>query len=222
MPVTLADWLDEVLEQAPGCVTEVAKRALKLTGREFFRDSLAWQRWLGPVDAVPDTFTDFNAQAPAGAHVGYPLIGKFKTATSEIVLRPLNWERIPKESADEPRFFITDGPNKARVVPDVKNTKTAVFSVLYSIVPDDTSTSLPDYSYDLFHEAILTGTLARLFLSNDKAYSEKVLGKVNMQLFHRYIGRFRDEARRKYNLSDTSIQFPRGWDSSYRYTGVGF
>ena len=221
MPVLLTDWLDEVLEQAGGCTTSVATRALKLAGREFFRDSLAWQQWLGPVDVAPNTYVDFNTSAPTGSKIALCLFGKFKADNGEeYPLPPISWERIPKDTADSPQAFVTDGPNLVQVVPDVLTAKTAVLSIRAAFFPVDETTNLPDYAYDRFHETILAGALFRLYSSNDKPYTNATLAGMTYKLFKQGIGRFRDEAMRRYSRGDRLISFPGGWNAPSLHQGL--
>lgn len=222
--VALTDWLDEVLELAPGVTTDVAKRALRLSGQEFFRDALVWAQWLGPYDAAPSTVVDLNTKVPTDTVVGYVLDAKFVGSNGKYYrIYPRNLERVPEEQPVQyPSYYITTEPHLLELKPDLRAAMPASLEVRVALVPQTEDVALPSHSYTTFHDPVLSGALYRLFSSNDKPYSSGELSKYHYRIFRSGIGRFRDEARRRFNLSDSQVKFPPGWNAPGLYTGTGW
>jgi hypothetical protein len=114
-------------------------------------------------------------------------------------------------------FGITPGPPARYFMqtPDVlvlyttpDQTYGPILNIYGSLVPTQLSAILPDQSYTQHADALIWGTLARLYAIPKRPWSDKELRDYYEKKYRREILIYRDIANRGYGPADTSTRFP--------------
>ena len=210
--------LKDIVPQLPGVIRNVAARECRLAMREFFEKSLAWITTVENVtipsgdEAIQVTDGDENTEVIAILRVQ---IGTAADGYQDVT--PLG--RLPDKiegTASTPwGWYVTSNPDEFKLHPYQSGTTSKDLRVTVGLIPAfDTEVNeleLPRQITLKFYDAILNGTLARLYMHPNKPYSQPMLGTQLRHNFLRQIGYY--AAQRKKGFNNTQMwSFPRGWN----------
>jgi hypothetical protein len=214
--------LKDILPQLPGVIRSVAARECRLAMREFFEKSHAWVETVESV-AIPtgdtaiqvddgDTNTEVIAihevrigNATDGYQIVHPL-GRVPDKIEGTNSKPWGW-------------YVTSNPDEFKLHPYNESATSDDLRVRVALIPafdtDVNSTDLPRQITLRYYDAILDGTLARLYMHPNKPYSQPVLGTQLRHKFLKAIGYYAGQRKKGYNNSQM-WRFPSGWTTRLR------
>ena len=214
--------LKDTLPHLPGVVRSVAARECRLAMREFFEKSLAWTTVIENVaiptgdEAIQLTDGDENTEVIAILQVQHG-----DTANGYQTLQAFN--RVPDkvEGTDSTPFgwYVTSNPDEIKLHPYYNNATSKLLRCTVGLIPafdvDINQQELPRQITLKFYDAILNGTLARLYMHPNKPYSQPVLGQQLRHNFLRQIGYYAAQRKKGFNNSQ-AWRFPAGWTTKLR------
>lgn len=213
----IEDILKDILPHLPGVVRSVAAHECRLAMREFFERSYAWTKIVEDV-AIPTGDTaiqiddgDANTEVITilGVRVGNDTDG-YQWLT------PLGREpNLIEGSTSNPwGWYITSNADEIKVHPYASAATTELLRVDVALMPafdvDVNTATLPRQITNKYRDAILNGTLARLYMHPGKPYSQPVLGQQLRHNFLRQIGYYAAQRKKGYN-NTPMWSFPAGW-----------
>jgi hypothetical protein len=214
--------LKDILPQTPGVIRSVAARECRLAMREFFERSHAWVEEVeGVVIPTGDTAIqvdngDANSEVIAVYAVrlgnstdGYQLLQKLGRMPDKIEgtqSKPWGW-------------YVTSNPDEFKLYPYRSTATTDDLRVHVALIPsfdiEVNETDLPRQITLKFYDAILNGTLARLYMHPNKPYSQPVLAQQLRHNFLRQAGYYAAQRKKGFNNSQM-WSFPKGWTTKLR------
>ncbi len=206
---TYEQLLNDTIPQTPGIMREVAERELRLACREFFEKSWAWTQVIEDVD-VSAGETDIvvvNALTPTAEVIGILNVTKSDgSGMSMLAARPNR-----NQTSDHPdHWFINTPPDTIRVFPYLINAQTNFLDITVALQPLPTGTALPDEAKSKFHDALVNGYLARVYMHPNKPYSAPALAGQMRASFLRSIGYYMG-LRKTGGAGGQGWTYPAGW-----------
>lgn len=204
--VKLSTWLQDLLPRTPGAVRKVVNRELILASREFFEQSLAWRKVLGPKDMKANkkryNLSPYDAYSDIVATLGVEFQG--------CPLRFLT--RMPAQTnrtATAPTHFWLEEPDVVRLwpLPIVDLEESLTFAV--ALTPKQSVTHLPRLAKTHFYDALLDGTLGRLYAHPVKPYTDQTLAQYHLKRFRNAIGQYAGKAKQGFIGGAQAWQFPK-------------
>jgi hypothetical protein len=209
--------IKDTLPQLPGVIRSVVARECRLAMREFFEKSLAWITVVEDI-AIPDGDVaiqvddgDDNTEVIALLRV---MIGNSTDGFQDVT--PLG--RMPDKiegTASRPwSWYVTSNPDELKLHPYKDGSTTDTLRVTAGLIPAfDTAIDeliLPRQITLKFYDAILNGTLARLYMHPNKPYSQPGLGMQLRHNFLRQIGYYAGQRKKGFN-NTPMWRYPSGW-----------
>ena len=201
MSESVSTWLKDFLPRTPGAVRSVAKRELINAAREFFRESGVWLHLDEGIDFVAGTYAYTATPPDSNSEIlqiysiernGLPMTPKVERPTGERESgTPLYW------TADKAAFSIWPTPVNG-------DTTVIVRSIL---IPTAGTSVLPDMAASKYYEAILDGSLARMYGHPAKPYSNPAYATYHLNRFRNAIGVAAGE-RKTGGFSGQNWQYP--------------
>ena len=214
--------LKDTIPQLPGVVRSVAARECRLAMREFFEKSLAWTAVVESVtiptgdEAIQITDGDENTEVIAIMRVeignstdGYQLV------------RPLSRtpDKVEGTQSAPWGWYVTSNPDELKLHPYQEGSTENDLRVTVGLIPsfsvDVSEQDLPRQITLKFYDAILNGTLARLYMHPNKPYSQPVLGQQLRHNFLKQVGYYAAQRKKGFNNSQ-NWRFPSGWSTRLR------
>ena len=209
--------LKDTLPHLPGVIRSVAAQECRLAMREFFEKSFAWVKEVESVTiptgdtAIQVTDGDANTEV-----IGILEVKIGNTTDGYFPLTPL--ARMPNKIAGNnsraSEWYVTSNPDELKLHPYHTGTSSDDLRVFVGLMPalniDVTDTTLPRQITLKYHDAIVNGTLARLYMHPNKPYSQPVHGTQLRHNFLRSIGYYAAQRKKGYN-NTPQWSFPRGW-----------
>jgi len=215
---SIENLLKDIIPQLPGAIRSVVARECRLAMREFFEKSLAWVTVVNNV-AIPDG--DVAIQVDDGddnTEVISILRVEIGNATDGYQLaRPMTRlpDKVEGTNSKPGGWYVTSNPDEFKLHPYFDGTATDDLRVTVGLIPAfDTAITELDLPRQItlkFYDAILNGTLARLYLHPAKPYSQPVLGQQLRHNFLRQIGYYSAQRKKGFNNSP-NWSYPRGWN----------
>ena len=211
--------LKDTLPHLPGVIRSVAAQECRFAMREFFEKSLAWVKEVEGV-AIPDgdtaiQVTDGDANTEV-INILSVKIGNTTDGYQPVNPSPRMPDKIEGNNSTPSVWYVTSNPDELKLNPYYDGTSPNDLRVLVGLMPaldvDISDTTLPRQITLKYHDAIVNGTLARLYLHPAKPYSQPVLGTQLRHNFLRSIGYYAAQRKKGYN-NTPQWRFPRGWRS---------
>lgn len=202
-----------VSQQCAGAPDALVNTQLQLTLREFYTNSTAWRRVLGPyaVNANVNTIQlnpvdQYSAIMLVLDGWFFPIPGGSTNAKQRI-----QWaqRQIIGTDVGPPVYGWMQDLDHIVLYP-VPNTSYGNSLYIYAAMrPVINSTQLPTMATEDHLDALVYGTLARLLRIPKRPWSNMQLSQEYTRMFKREISVWRDIANRGYGPADTSISFPQ-------------
>jgi hypothetical protein len=183
--VTLSTWLKDLLPRIPGANQKVVKRELVLAAREFYEQSTAWRVVIGPRDLTADkkryVMSPYDAYANIVRVLGVEFSGN---------PLPAIYRKPPKDDSTSVLGYWLDGADHVCLWPVPKTTVEDALTFYVALTPKQTVTTLPQIAASHHYDALLDGTLGRLYSHPAKAYSDLVRAQYHLKRFRSAIGKY--------------------------------
>jgi hypothetical protein len=199
-------WLKDLLPRTPGVSRTVATREFRLAAREFFSQSRAWRETLPPVAVVADQaeYTPVPTDPTNSELLAVDAV--------EFNGRPLNKLAGRPPGTDttgiSPWAWFSPEPGAVSVWPTPNQDQADGLRFHISLVPTITATVLPDWVFQRYYDALLDGTLGRLYAHPAKAYSNLTGAEYHLRRFRTSIQQASGDAKQGHNNAQ-NWSFPR-------------
>jgi hypothetical protein len=199
-----------ILQEMNGVPDGLARSKLQLVMREFYTRSTGWRETVGPyvVAANIDEFdlnpVDQNSSVQF-VHAAW-LLGI--TAPGQRAPRQVSQRLSQDTQTGTPRVFFTMSPSKLQLAPIPDRTYGRVFYAYCTLIPTAGATVLPDISFTHHLDALMSGTMARLYSMPKKPWSDKELASYHDRKYRQEITIWRDFALRAQGPGDMPFRFP--------------
>lgn len=209
--------IKDTIPQLPGVIRSVVARECRLTMREFFERSLAWTTVVNSV-AIPNGDVAIQVDdGDANTEIIAILKVEIGNATDGYqTVRPMTRlpDKIEGTNSKPWGWYVTSNPDEFKLHPYFDGTSSDDLRVTVGLIPafdiDINALTLPRQITLKFYDAILNGTLARLYMHPSKPYSQPMLGTQLRHNFLRQIGYYAAQRKKGFNNSQ-NWAFPRGW-----------
>jgi hypothetical protein len=198
--VALTEFLSHVLPATPKCPQVLAEKAILDSAADFCKQSYVLRQDISAISVVANQSqyslaNPTDLQIYAIAHLLYD--GKKMWPTSEDEM-DLNWDTIRQDAALEfsdpdddwrlqtsarPTLFYQPTPNLIRVIGIPTAALTSGITGRIYVYPAQAATTLDDWVYAEFYEAIAAGALARILAVPDQAWSNTKLAAYYLSTF---------------------------------------
>lgn len=187
MATNLDKFLNHMLVDLPGCPDPTARYALLIAAGEFCRTSLCWDEF---QDAEPlqDGVAGYDLFAPAGASV-YMVK---EVWIGSRMLTPLSMSQLQVQvpawqtaQTSTPLYYnaATDR-GTLTLYPTPKESDGQTFVVRVAYAPTVTATTLPDFLFERYLDAVTSGAKARLMATpGHQPYSQPALAAYHREVF---------------------------------------
>ncbi len=187
-------FLSHVIPQAPGCPDITALQEASNVLGIFCRDTYIWQDW---ADMYVDSAVDeYNLIPPAGASIVavLRLVEGRKDMPSVNRSPPgvdVDYDGVPKGSVSDGWHFVP--PDKVRMVS--LPSKSGILFARAVLQPALDAQSFPDWIWQIYSHALVSGVLSRLFVQHGMQWSNPGLAGYHEQAFRKGVN------RAKYDLA---------------------
>lgn len=214
--------LKKILPHLPGVIRSVAAEECRLAMREFFERSYAWITTVEDI-AIPTGDVaiqvddgDVNTEVIAILNVR---IGNDADGYQRLSPMAAEPNKIEGTNSDPVGWYVTSNPDEIKLHPYASEATTQLLRIRVALIPAIgiavNETVLPRQITLKYIDAILNGTLARLYMHPSKPYSQPMLAQQLRTAFLKQAGFF--AAQRKKGFNNTPAwSFPRGWSSKRR------
>lgn len=217
--VTINELLKDTLPELPGIVRSVATREFRMTLREFFEKTYAWETIVKDVaiptgeEGIQVTDGDDNTEVIAIVHVA-----KGNTNDGFTPMKPLNGRpttRAQGDQSDNPdQWYVSSNPDELVLYPYLRSETTDTLTVKVALIPaftiDAAEQTLPRQITLKYYDAIMEGFLARVYEHPNKPYSAPLLAQQKRKVFIKAMGFYAAQRKGGYN-GTPSWQYPLGW-----------
>jgi hypothetical protein len=199
-----------VAQQIAGAPDTLIRSTLTRVLNDFYTRSTAWRANVGPYNVAAGVAqvnlnpVDQNTrlQFVLGAFM-FP----FNGSEEPLTLFPSVRQFLGGTPAPPSRYYMQQ-PDQMILypVPDI-----SYGNILYayaSLVPTTLAAQLPDASYTQHVDALIWGTMSRLYFMPKKPWTDKEEGARLEKKYRQEILIYRDIANRGYGPADTALRFP--------------
>lgn len=203
MTVAVATWLKDILPRTPGIVRNVAKREFFHAAREFYRNTYYWQEVVESLylEVADYTFTVASADSTAD------VVQILSVEVNNLPIDRVAQRPVGERQTGTPTKWYPTGPDSFEVWP-TPDQYDGDFLVRVALVPKDTAATLPDFAYSKHYDALLDGTLGRVYGHPAKPYSNPTLATYHLNRFRDAIGTAAAE-QKGGGFAGQNWQYPR-------------
>lgn len=131
----------------------------------------------------------------------------FNGAQDPLTLFPSTRQFLGGSPAPPSRYYMQQ-PDQMILYPVPDQTYGNILYVYGALVPTTLAAMLPDQSYTQHVDALIWGTMSRLYFMPKKPWSDKEEGARLERKYRQEILLYRDLANRGYGPADTGMRFP--------------
>lgn len=217
--------VQKILQQMPAAPDTLVGSMLQDVIREFYTKSAGYRAYAGPyvVNAGIDTYSlnpvdQFTQLQFVLQAFLYPGVNGGNTRQW---LRPTT-RKIYGTDVDIPSAWWMQTPDTMVLYPVPSGTLTGAILYVYGImIPTINTPQLPDVSTTHHLDALMWGTMARMFRMKSRPWADTGLAKEYQTMYVKEMRRLRDEANRSFMGTDTPISFPPFAGSFYSGSQLG-
>lgn len=199
-----------VAQQCAGAPDTLIQAHLTRVLNDFYTRSTAWRANVGPYNVVGGINkvylnpVDQNTrlQFVLGAYF-YP----FNNSNDPQELIPTTRAFLGGSPAPPSRYYMQQ-PDQMILYPVPDQSYGQILYAYAALVPTTLAALLPDMSYTQHADALIWGTLARLYGIPKRPWSDKNLAMEMQKMYRREILMYRDIANRGYGPANTGFRFP--------------
>lgn len=199
-----------VAQQIAGAPDTLIESTLTRVLNDFYTRSTAWRANVGPYNIVGGVArVDLNPvdqntrlQFVLGAFM-FP----FNGAQDPLTLFPSTRQFLGGSPSPPSRYYMQQ-PDQMLLYPTPDKTYGNVLFVYAALVPTTLAAQLPDQSYTQHADALIWGTMSRLYYMPKKPWTDKEEGARLEKKYRQEILLYRDLANRGYGPADNGMRFP--------------
>lgn len=207
---TIAYVSQMVAQQCAGAPDTLIQSHLTRVLNDFYTRSTAWRDNVGPYPmnqgqaliSLNPVDQNTRLQFVLGAYT-FPLNGQ----QTPQVLVPSTRQFLGGSPAQPNRYYM-QRYDQMVLYPVPDQTYGNILYVYTSLVPTTLAAILPDMSYTHHVDALIWGTLARLYAIPKRSWTDQALAMQMQKDYRREILLYRDQANRGYGPSDSGFRFP--------------
>lgn len=211
------DFLSRVLPEVPGCPELAAIQAVKDTVIQFAERTLIHQVDHDPVSTVAK-IADYDLDAPVS---GTKIIKIMKLWYSGTPIDPaapddVNDPTVYNQRVGDyqtqygtPRTYLQKDPSTFSLFPIPEKSLLNAVTIRVALAPLRNSVECDDIFYEYWVEPIAAGAVARLQMSQNKAYSNPRLAQASMAEYMVGINEARQKASRGYTRANLTVKMRR-------------
>lgn len=203
----LSLWTRPLLAGLPGATPVQIEEKLRHAMKEFYLQSRAWRRVLGPLDVtinaplVSLNPVDVNTQVVWVRRAWLQEGGVITNLKPAVV-------KVTETRVDKPSSYYHESPSSLTLWPTPSATLTGVLFVEAALTLADAATVIPDISATHHFEAIYNGALARLLAMPNKPWTDQAAATTYGRMFRRSSMELRAVSDAGYTHSDPPWKFP--------------
>jgi hypothetical protein len=198
-------WLKDLLPRTPGASRAVVTREFRLAAREFFAQSRTWRETLTPVDVVADQ-TEYTP-VPSDP-VNSEVLAVYGVDFNNYPLSAIAGLPAGATAGQSPYGWFSPEPGVVSLYPTPSEDLVGGLRFRIALSPKITATELPDWVFQRYYDALLDGTLGRLFAHPAKAYSNLTGADYHLRRFRTWIQQASGDAKQGHNNAQ-NWSFPR-------------
>lgn len=198
-----------VAMQIPGAPDTLISAMLTLVLREFYTKSTGWRDLVGPYNVQTDPYVQLNPvdQNRQLQFVLHAYLFPWEGSDTPQPLVPQTRKPVGGSPQPPSRYYMeTNDVMLLYPTPD-KDYGNILF-VYASLIPTSTAAILPNYAYTQHTDALMWGTMARLYAMKKRPWADKEMAMDFEKKYRREILIARDIANRGYGPGDTPFRFP--------------
>jgi hypothetical protein len=204
--ISINVWLKDLLPRTPGVTRSVATREFRLAAREFFAQSRVWREVVAPFSIVTGDAEQTPVPTDTGNSEGVAV------DAVEFNGRPLT-KLGGRPAGDDangqtPWGWYSPSPGAISLWPTPTQDITDALRFRISLIPTILAAELPDWVFQRHYDALLDGTLGRLYAHPAKAYSNLTGADYHLRRFRTAIQQASADAKQGNNGSQ-NWAFPR-------------
>jgi len=215
MATALTAFYDEVRSRIPGCPSSVIQREILNVLRDLCERTNIWKEDLDSIDVVADT-AEYSLTAPSGAdfvknnpvNVAYYNDVPIRPTTRKVLdATGTAWQN---NSGSSPNRFFLIYPSTVRLYPMPSEALDEGLDIYAVLKPSLDATTVEDFLYDDHRDAVIAGTLARIFNQNGQPWFNDVAAKDEASAYRREIASALANIQRGHTTTELRAQ-PRAW-----------
>lgn len=216
-------WGDRLAARALGAEQPVIELELESTLREMFENGRAWQERLGPYSLLPDESLLANTCKDSAQITEDECTGVYPDAYNAVIVDVRRvwvngYELSPLDNTPARNYSLMPGtgpvgwlvrePGEIEFYPEITEAMPNAVYIRASLRPEACGDKVPDFMATHFFEAVLHGTLGRLYEYPGRPFSDAAKARYHTTKFRNELVRARDIADRKFSTADVPVQFP--------------
>lgn len=199
-----------VAQMVQGAPDSLIQTHLQRVLRDFYTRSTAWRDYLDPINVVGNINEydlnplnqNYQVQFVLGAFL-FPFAG-----SNEPLALGVSTRKLFGITPGPPARYYMQRPDQMILYPVPNVNYGPILNVYAALIPTNLAAILPDMSYTQHSEALIWGTLARLYAIPKRPWSDKELRDYYEKKYRMEILLYRDLANRGYGPADTAFRFP--------------
>lgn len=203
--------VDKILTRMPAAPDALVNSELQDTIRNFYTMSTGWRDVIGPYFIQQGVDTVFLNPVDAYTQIQFVLQAwTFPSLNGAQFPGRINLSPRKRIGPDigPPQWMWMQKPDTGVLFPVPDKTYGQVLFVYAALLPTLNSTRLPDIATTQHLDALMWGTMARLYRMKGKPWSDRKLADDYQRDYRREILIARDQANRAYSNTQTPTQFP--------------
>ncbi|MBW2451760.1 MAG: hypothetical protein JRF07_05325 [Deltaproteobacteria bacterium] len=205
---SLDTWVKEIHAKVPGAVEGYIYDQLKLVIKDFFQRTGAWRTVVGPFTILGGDGT-YKINPYDGVSNAIQVLSLYRNGTHYTPVPVTKIRETNTSGTTNPRTYYVNPYDTIVLTPtpteDVEDLYADVLLTPRLLV----NNRIPEWIVEQCYEAILAGTLHRLYQEPDKVYSSETKGEYWGQKYRSELNRSRTVAQHNYKAS------PMPWSFNY-------
>lgn len=186
MATNFTDLYPDLLPSLPGCPDITVDRAINRAATEFFSETKVWR-----ANIVGATTGTQLVAVTSGVPANCKIVHLYELRYDEDPLErrtPVDMKRtFPREESGTPVICTLTEEDTINVLPYPATPGViGIYAGRVAIAPTRTKADLPDDIFDRYAEALIAGTLSKLLIQPNQAWTNENLAGVNLQMFENY------------------------------------
>lgn len=199
-----------VAQQIAGAPDTLIESTLTRVLNDFYTRSTAWRDNVGPYPVNANIAQADLNPVDQNTRVQFVLgafMFPFNQSNEPLQLYPTVRKFVGGIPAEPSRYYMQT-PDSMLLYPTPDKNYGNILFVYAALVPTTLAALLPDQSYTQHADALIWGTMSRLYLMSKRPWSDKELGMMYEKKYRQEILLYRDLANRGYGPADTGFRFP--------------
>jgi hypothetical protein len=203
--------VDKIITRSPGIPDSLVNSELQDTLRHFYTMSTGWRAVVGPY-VVAGGISQIQLN-PVDQYT------QLQFVLNAWLFPSINGAQFPQRLVLTPRLIVGPDvappssifmikPDVAKLYPVPNKTYGPILFCYATLLPVVNTTMLPNLSFSLHLDALMWGTMARLYRMKGKPWSDPTMAMDYQNMYKQEVKMHRDQANRAYSGADTPMRIP--------------